>query len=71
MNFGNTIAKIMRKSKREEREMMWRKWEREKRNFGNGIAEIWAQKKQVDLPEIGDWLDLKKKKKKTELWQLW
>ena len=47
-NFGNTIAKILRKSKREERE------EREKKNFSNGIAEICAQKKQADLPEIGD-----------------
>ena len=63
-NFGNTIAEILRKSKREEREMMWRKWEREKRNFGNGIVEISAQKKQVDLPEIGDWdQNLLKKKK--------
>ena len=44
-NFGNTIAEILRKSKREERE---------KKNFDNGIAEICAQKKQVDLPEIGD-----------------
>ena len=56
-NFGNTIVKILRKSKKEEREMMWRKWEREKKNFDNGIAEICAQKKQVDLPEIGDWPD--------------
>ena len=54
MNFGNTIAEILRKSKREEREMRRRKGEREKRNFGNGIAEICAQKKQADLPEIGD-----------------
>ena len=47
-NFGNTIVKILRKSKKEERE---------KKNFDNGIAEICAQKKQVDLPEIGDWPD--------------
>ena len=67
-NFDNTIAEILRKSKREEREMMWRMWEREKEisamilpkkknwNYGNWIVEIGGLKKE-------------KKKKKTELWQ--
>ena len=47
--------------------MMWWKWEREKRNSGNSIAKICAQKNLADLPKIGDWLDrnLKKKKKKN------
>ena len=46
MNFSNGIAKIVRKSKREEREMMWQRRERERESewvsdFGNGtIAEI-------------------------------
>ena len=51
--------------------MMWWKWEREKRNSGNSIAKICAQKNLADLPKIGDWLDRNlKKKKKKELWQL-
>ena len=29
-NFSNTIVEILRKSRREEREMMQRMWEREK-----------------------------------------
>ena len=65
-NFGNTIAEIQRKSRREEREMMWWMWERKKwisimilpkkKNCGNWIAEIGGLKKE-------------KEKKKTELWQ--
>lgn len=39
MNFGNGVAKIVRKNKRDEREIMWRE-RREKSNFGNGIAKI-------------------------------
>ena len=41
---------FVKKSKREERDMMWQKGEREKRNFGNGITELCAQKKRADLP---------------------
>ena len=42
VNFSNSITKIVRKSKREEREMMRRKGER-KSDFDEGIAEIFAQ----------------------------
>ena len=41
---------FVKKSKREERDMMWQKGKREKRNFGNGITELCAQKKRADLP---------------------
>ena len=64
-NFGNTIVESLRKSSREEREMMWWMWERKKwistmilpkkKNCGNWIAEIGGLKKE-------------KEKKKTELW---
>ena len=48
VNFNNGIAEIVRKSKREEREMMWEERERERErerewvsDFGNGtIVEI-------------------------------
>ena len=42
VNFNNGIAEIVRKSKREEREMMWEERERERESdFGNGtIVEI-------------------------------
>ena len=67
-NSGNTIVESLRKSRREER------GERNdvtdirerKRNFGNEIA----KKKNLNC---GNWIakirGLKKKKKKTELWQ--
>ena len=40
VNFSNTIAEILTKSMREEREMMWwLEWEKNL-NFGNVITEI-------------------------------
>ena len=39
LNFGNTVAEIVRKSMREKK-VKWCDWEREKMNFGNGITEI-------------------------------
>ena len=41
-NFNNSVAEILRKSMREEREMMW--WEREKKlNFSDVVNEIPTQ----------------------------
>ena len=60
-NFGKTITKILRKSRREEREMMWRMWEREK-----GISAMILPKFFFFwIAEIGG---LKKRKKKKENW---
>jgi len=42
VNFSNDITKIVRKSKKEKREMMWWKGET-KSDFDNGIVEIFAQ----------------------------
>ena len=39
LNFGNTVAEIVRKSMREKK-VEWCDWKREKMNFGNGITEI-------------------------------
>ena len=39
LNFGNTVAEIVRKSMREKK-VEWCDWEREKMNFSNGITEI-------------------------------
>ena len=44
IEFQQYYCQNYEKKVREEREMMSWKWEREKRNFGNGIAEIYAQK---------------------------
>jgi len=41
-NFGNAIIKILRKSKREKRGMMWQRGK--KKNCGNTIAEIRREK---------------------------
>ena len=60
--FGNTNVKILRKSRREEREMMWQIWDREKGISGM----ILPQKKKKRIAKIGR---LIKEKKKTELWQ--
>ena len=60
--FGNTNAKILRKSRREEREMMWQMWEREK-----GISAMILQKKKKKRNWIAEIGRLKKEKKKTEL----
>ena len=51
MNFGNTIAEIVRKSMR-ERDVMGRE---KKLNFGNEITEILAQKycpSECEVPEV-------------------
>ena len=52
-NFGNVITKILRKSKREERGMMWQK--EKKFNCSNTIAEIRREKKfafvTIQLPK--------------------
>ena len=70
-NFGNTIAEILRKIRREEREMMWWKWEREK-----GISAIILPKyvpKKTQLTcliletDIRDCIDQNEKKKKKKL----
>ena len=46
-NFSNTIAEILRKSRREEREMM--RWERERKsNFGIGVVKINLKKKRTN-----------------------
>ena len=57
-NFGNHVAEILRKSRREERETMWWMWEREK-----GISAMILPKNFFffELPKLED---LKKKKKK-------
>ena len=53
----------MRKSRREEREMMWSMWERKKMNFGNDIVQK-KKKKNCDnwIVEIGGLKKLKNKK---------
>ena len=45
-NFNNTIAEILRKSRRKEREMKRWEGEREKSNFGIGVAKIPKKKKK-------------------------
>lgn len=40
VNFSNNIAKIVRKSKRDETEIMWLKGDIKKSNFSNDIVEI-------------------------------
>ena len=61
VNFGNTIAEILRKSRREEREMMWQIYKREK-----GILVMKLPKKKKNL-NCGNWIakirGLKKKRK--------
>ena len=63
-NFGNGIAEILRKSKREERKMMWHLWEREKGisamilpKIKNKITELWQL-------NCRNWMIKKKKKRK-------
>ena len=45
-NFNNTIAEILRKSRRKEREMKQWEGEREKNNFSIGVAKIPKKKKK-------------------------
>ena len=62
LNFGDTIAEIMRKSMREKK-AEWCDWEGEKMNFGNGIVEIHstAQPLPVKCPSESAWM----------IYQLW
>ena len=46
-NFNNTIAEILRKSRRKEREMKRWEGEREKNNFGIGVAKIPKKEKKT------------------------
>ena len=48
LNFGNTIAEIVRKSTREKK-VEWCDWEGEKMNFGNGITEIHSTAQALPL----------------------
>ena len=50
--FGNTNAKILRKSRREEREMMWQMWEREK--WISAMILQKKKKKEIELPKLED-----------------
>ena len=64
-NFGTGVAKILRKNRREEREMMWRMCERGK---GISIMILPKKKNKKKKPNCGNWIveigGLKKKKKK-------
>ena len=62
VNFGNSIAEILRKSRREERKLMCWMWEREK-----GISVmILPKKKKIEL-NCWNWRIKKRKKKKRKL----
>ena len=61
-NFGNTIAEILRKSRREEREMMWQIYKREK-----GILVMKLPKKKKNL-NCGNWIAKIRGLKKKENW---
>ena len=63
VNFGNTIAEILRKSRREEREMMWRIWEREKRIS----TMILPKKNELGWLNCRNWRMKKRKKRKRKL----
>ena len=53
-NFNNTIAEILRKSRRKEREMKRWEGEREKNNFGIGVAKIPKKKKKKTNKYFGN-----------------
>ena len=67
-NFGNIIAEILRKIRREEREMMWLKWEREKGILAIILPKYVPQKTQLTYlileTDIRDCIDQNEKKKK-------
>ena len=67
-NFGNTIAEILRKIRREEREMMWWKREREKGILAIILPKYVPKKTQLTClileTDIIDCIDQNVKKKK-------
>ena len=67
-NFGNTIAEILRNIRREEREMMWLKWEREKGILAIILPKYVPKKTQLTClilgTDIRDCIDQNEKKKK-------
>ena len=66
-NFDNNIVEILRKSRREEREMMLWKWEREKGILAMVLPKYVPKKTQLACLKLET--DLIEEKKKKELWQ--
>ena len=52
LNFGNTVAEIIRKSMREKK-VEWCDWEGEKMNFGNDITEIHSTAQPLPMKCLG------------------